>query len=337
MSGVAVIACGMATASGLTAPAACAAFRARIENFQETRFISQDGSWIIGAEVPLTTPWRGLARHVHMATGPIQECLAVCAEIPTEQIALLLCLAEGDRAGRLPDLDTEFPKRLVSVLGRKFAPQSKVLAFGQAGGAVAIQEARDLLSQGLVRRVMIASADSFLLAATLSAYDRDDRVLTDENSNGFVAGEAGAAILLGPLGTQGLMLRGIGMAREAAFLGSGEPLRADGMVSCFRSALGEAGIPLSQIDYRIADITGEQYYFKEASLALTRVLRERVEFMDLWTPADCFGHAGAAALPLMVGVAFTAAAKGYAPGPRTLLHAADDDGRRAALIFEWSA
>ena len=65
MSDVLISACGMTTAVGLTAPSACAAFRARFDNFAETRFISGDGEWVLGAEVPLEEGWRGVSRLAH--------------------------------------------------------------------------------------------------------------------------------------------------------------------------------------------------------------------------------------------------------------------------------
>ena len=86
------------------------------------------------------------------------------------------------------------------------------------------------------------------------------------------------------------------------------------------------------MDFRITDISGEQYGFKEASLALSRLLRVRKEEFDIWHPADCIGEVGAAALPCMLGVALFAARKGYAPGPAILCHLGNDDGKRAALV-----
>ena len=91
---------------------------------------------------------------------------------------------------------------------------------------------------------------------------------------------------------------------------------------------------MHEIDYRIADLSGEQYRFKEASLALSRLIRAKREQQALWHPADCVGETGAAAVPLMLGVALTAARKRYAPGPMGLLQAANDDGRRIALVLD---
>lgn len=53
-----IVASGMVSAVGLSAPASCAAIRCALDNFQETRFIDQGGEWLLAASVPLEQPWR---------------------------------------------------------------------------------------------------------------------------------------------------------------------------------------------------------------------------------------------------------------------------------------
>ena len=337
MRPVGIQACGMATAIGLSAPAACAALRARLANFQETRFISRDGAWILGAEVPLEQPWRGLRRLVQLLLGPLRECLDACPSASSTSVPLFLCVAEPERAGRLDGLDDRLAAEVVQALGLGFHRRSRMVAFGQVGGAVALDHARRLVATGEVDYAIVAGVDSFLLAETIRAYDRADRLLSEANSNGFIPGEAGAAILVGPAGSGGLRLLGIGLAAEKAKLGSGLPLRADGLVAAMRLGLGEAGLDLAEVDYRISDLCGEQYYFKEAALAVARLLRGPKDVPDLWHPADGFGYTGAAAIPLMLAVSLTATRKGYAPGPIVLAQASHDDGRRATMVLRMEA
>ena len=92
---------------------------------------------------------------------------------------------------------------------------------------------------------------------------------------------------------------------------------------------------MHDIDYRIADLSGEHYYFKEASLALSRTLRQRKESFDLWHPAECAGDLGAACGVAMLALAEAACVKGYTLGPRILAHWANDNGRRAAATLHW--
>lgn len=330
MSTLAIQACGMTTAIGLNGPAAAAAQRARLSNFEETHFISHDGKWMIGAEVPLDPPRRGRARLQALLEGPLTECFAALGDTDPKDVPVLLCVAEADRPGRLSGVDASLLDSALNAIGKPMHADSAVITYGRVGGIVALRTARDLIKKG-APNVIIAGVDSYLLAGTLKHYDDDDRVLTETNSNGFPAGEAGAAVLVGRGG--GLQLLGLGFGREEAHITSGEPFRADGLVKAMREALGEAGIDFSEVDYRISDLNGEQYYFKEAALALTRVLRKRRDQMDLWNPASEFGYTGAASMPLMLGVGLTAAQKHYAPGRTVIMQTSDDDGRRGTAIF----
>src|SRR6185312_3109442 len=133
---------------------------------------------------------------------------------------------------------------------------------GRIGGAVALLNARRMLTDGHHPRVIVAGVDTYLTGATLTACDRADRLLTRSNSNGFIPGEAAGAALLAAWHDDRpapLVLRGLGFAREPAPFGSGEPLRAEGLVQAVRAALGESGVALKDCDVRIADMNGEQY------------------------------------------------------------------------------
>jgi 3-oxoacyl-[acyl-carrier-protein] synthase-1 len=73
MQPLSVLASGMVTGVGLNAPSSCAAIRCAINNFAETRFMDKGGEWIIGSQVPLEQPWRGLAKLVRMVVPAIRE------------------------------------------------------------------------------------------------------------------------------------------------------------------------------------------------------------------------------------------------------------------------
>ena len=90
---------------------------------------------------------------------------------------------------------------------------------------------------------------------------------------------------------------------------------------------------MHEIDYRISDLSGEQYFFKEATLALLRTLRARREELDVWHPAECIGETGAAAGVVAVVLAQSAATRGYAPGGRVMVQMTNDDGRCAAIVL----
>ena len=335
MQPVAIIASGMVTAVGLNAPATCAAIRCGVDNFSETRFRDKGGEWIIGSQVRLAQAWRGLPKLVHMVVPAIRECLAHAAVRP-QSIPLLLCIAEAGRAGRLDGLDDQLVHDVQAELGVRFHPSSAVVPRGRVAGALALTQARQLIRDERVPLCIIAGVDSFLLAPTLTAYEEKDRLLTSRNSNGFIPGEAGAAVLVAaPAYEPGphLICQGIGAGQEKATIDSEEPLRGDGMVQAFKAALADAGCAIGELDFRITDANGEQYWFREATLALDRVLRNRKELFDIWHPADCIGETGAAVGPCVLGVALQAVRKHYAFGRGPLCHFSAEDPARAALVL----
>lgn len=335
MQRVAVLASGMVTAVGLNAPSSCAAIRCGIDNFTETRFMDQAGEWIVGAQVPLEQPWRGLPKLVRMIVPALRECLAHTGSVPPREIPLLLAVAEKDRPGRLPGLDDELLQQIQSELGLRFHPRSGVIPQGRVAGALAMGAAREMISAGEVSLCLIAGVDSYLLAPTLAAFEDRQRLLTSQNSNGFIPGEAGCALLVGKVPTTpggALICYGAGSGHEQATIDSEQPLRADGLVQAVQAAFADAARTYEQVDYRLTDANGEQYWFKEAALALTRTLRQRKEQFDLWHPADCIGDVGAATVPCVLSVAQAAAAKAYAPGPGVLCHFSSDGALRMALV-----
>jgi 3-oxoacyl-[acyl-carrier-protein] synthase I len=335
---IAIKSTGLVTSVGLSAPASCSAIRAKISNPTETRFMGSDGEWIMAHQVPLEQPWRGRAKLAKMAAMAIAECLD---QVPTESwpsIPLLLCVAEPERPGRLDGLEDQLLLEVEQELAVKFAPESGVIPRGRISAIRALAEARRFLYAGNAPQVLIAATDSLLTWPTLSVYERDDRLLTPSNSNGFMPGEAGGALLVGrPERGSELLCTGIGFGVEKAHIDSGEPLRADGLATAIKGALTDAGCALHDLDYRITDISGEQYYFKEAALALSRILRSRKEEFDIWHPAECVGEIGAAAGIAVLSVALAAGRKAYSLGPLILSHGANDSGRRSAAILHFGS
>lgn len=328
---------GLVTAVGLSAPQSCAAFRAKITNPTETRFIDSGGEWIMAHQVALEQPWRGLTKLAKMAAMAIEEVLVDLPKKQLSSLPLLLCVAEPDRPGRMAGLDDQLFPMIQKELGIQFAPESALVAQGRVSVALAMQRARTLLAQQKSAHVLVAATDSLLSWPTLSHYERKDRLLTQRNSDGFIPGEAAGALLLGaPDGRiDQLVCTGIGFGREAATIISEAPLRAEGLTQAIKGALVDASCHMHDIDFRITDLSGELYYFREAALALSRTLRQRREEFDIWHPAECTGEQGAAAGLAVVAMADAACRKAFTKGPQILAHMANDAGQRAALSLQF--
>jgi len=335
---VAVLKVGLVTSVGLAAPAACAAIRAKLTNPRETRFADSSGEWIVAHEVTLEKHWRGLAKLSRMAAMAIEEALTDVSHSEWSQIPLLLCVAEPSRPGRIAGLDDELLPLIQQDLRAEFATESALVPFGRVSVAVALATARDLIWHKGHRDVLVAATDTLITGPTLDYYEHNDRLLTVRNSNGFIPGEGAGALLLGaPSGEQELVCTGLGFAVEKAHIDTEEPLRADGLTAAIKAALSDAGCVMNDFDYRITDLSGEQYYFREASLALSRTLRGRRSDFDLWHPAESTGETGAAAGTSVIALADAACRKGFTPGPAIIAHMANDSGERAAVSLHFAA
>ncbi len=330
-----ILSIGMVTAVGLDAPSSCAAMRARLDGFQETRFIGAGGDWLIGAPVPLPRNWLGEKRLAHLAAGAIVEALQGVPKAVVGDTALILCLAEETRQGRLAPDGQSLLKRIGEIVEVSTHRRSRIIAHGRPSGIVALEQARKMLAAGEAEYVMIAGVDSYLSTASIAQFLNDDRLLTANNPNGFIPGEAAAALLCGKPGSGGLALHGIGLSRENAFIYNPDdlPLRGDGMTSAYRAAFRETGIEMNQLGYRISDLIGEQYWFKQSALTSLRLVRGRNAFQDIWSPGESLGNIGAAVVPTMIGMAYMAAQKGYAAGNPVLVEASGDDGACAAAVL----
>lgn len=332
-------AAGLVTPVGWSAPASCAAFRAKLSNPTPTGFMGNNGEWITGHQVAFEQPWRGLAKLATMAARAIDETLSAVPTAASSAMPLLLCVAERDRPGRLDGLDHRLFDMIGAELGARFAPSSRLVPHGRVATAVALATARQLVVAGGATQVLVAAADTLLTGPTLAHYVRAGRLLGRGNSNGFMPGEAAGALLVEAATSDSGALRctGIGFGHETAGIDSGEPLRGGGLSQAAKAALREAGCAMHEMDFRIGDTAGESYYFKEADLAVSRTMRVLREEFDLWHPAECIGEVGAAAGIAGIALAQAACAEGYAPGPNILLHAGNDAGPRAALVLRQPA
>jgi len=330
---------GMVCGVGFSAPSACAAIRCGISGVQETGF-RLAGAPLLGVPIPFDDNIRGRAKLLRMALLALDECLEQARGELTPDVPLIVCLPEAARPGSMGGLDGSFLADLRRQAGLRDDARgtSTVISAGRVGVALALRHARDLMARGLDACAIIG-VDTLLIAGTVAHYGAAGRLLTDRNSDGFIPGEAAAALLLMSPRRQrhGLSVSGLGVGQEPAPIDSELPLRGDGMTSAVKAALADAGVGYEMVDYRIADVSGEQYRFKEVTLALARSMRVRKAELDLWHPAECVGEVGAAVGPMMLAIATTAGAKGYAPGPGALLHLSGDDSQRAAILCRYQA
>ena len=334
---IAIKASGLVTGVGLDRASTCAAVRAAIDNFQETGFYDAGGEWIMACQVPLEQPWQGTRKLAKMLAAALTEC-GQEGQVDLSAVPLVLCLPEKERPGRADNLANRIFFEVQEELKHSLHPEFQVVEHGRAGFWVGLKKARTLLYEAGHRAVIVAGVDSLISGTALSQYESEYRLLTSQNSNGFIPGEAASAVLIGLPEydhSEQLCCMGLGFGLEPATIYSDQPLRVEGLSKALNGAFEEAGSSMDQMDFRIVDVTGEQYWFKEAALILTRLLRTRKETFPMWNLTDCVGEVGAAAGGLMTSYLKTAFEKGFAAGHHLVAHSSNDDGRRAAAVFQY--
>jgi 3-oxoacyl-[acyl-carrier-protein] synthase-1 len=331
---------GMVCPVGLTAASACAALRAGISGFADLEYDSEEELPVIGAAVPgLDRRLGRVPRLVELLARALAECLAGSPGLRTEQVPLLAGLAEPDRPGGPAGRAAAIIPEVETRLGRKFHRRlSEPLARGHTAVFASFQRARELLLRGDIPACLVAGVDSYLNAISLDWLHQAQRLKTEGNSNGVIPGEAAAAVLLQrrppapPMAPVAVL--GLGFAVEKVHVLSEEPFLGLGLAEAARAALAEARLGLHEIHFRLSDVTGESYGFKEQALLLPRVMRERVAEFPIWHCADSIGDVGAAVGACLLVHAFQAFSKGYAPGDRAVGCTSSVPGERAVAIFQ---
>lgn len=311
--------------------------RAGIAGFTQLPYHDLQQEPIVGATLPL--PELGASRRprlVKMLALSVREIMEQKPKIDWESIPLLVGLAEPQRPGAVPDLERSVVSEVQQLLGVTFHPKlSIVLPHSHVAGIAGLRLARELKQEQGIDRCLVCGVDSYLNAPALNWLQKLSRLKTENNVDGVIPGEAAAAVLIEHHVKSGMArVVGLGFADEKASILSEEPLQGVGLANAARMALQEAGVGFHELEFRLADITGESYGFTEHALAHARLMRVvRLKDHPLWHPADSIGDTGAAASVVLLVMAATAFAKQYAPGPRAACFASAVEGKRAVAVL----
>lgn len=338
MSDIAIRASGLVTSVGFNARSTLAAMRARLRNVYEVGLWDPESasSPPVG-KVRLPQWWTGLPKLADLAAPAIHECLTA-ASVAGKKVPVLLGVADSARVHRLEGIDDSILEEIERRLGHVLHPLSAVLAHGHVAAATALGRAADILrDDARVSCIVVAAVDSLIDDRLMNHYLEQRRLLTPANSNGLSLGEAGSAVLVCRCGTPDeLRILGMGTAHESATIESDQPCKGDGLAQAIRMALQQAGSTMDDVQYRITDLNGEHYKFKEMMLAMMRFqYRPKPRVLDLWHPNEYVGDVGAAIGPLVLATALDAGRKAYAVGRRALCTFGDDTGARACIVTDY--
>jgi len=332
---------GVCCSIGMNLAAADCALRAGIDQFQQGNFYDLQNEPLRISQLNGDTS-QGVTRLAKWCALAIEESIhnafLQSTVVPPEHssIPLLLLAAERERPHSNDNRYKEIFDGIQQQLGHCFHEHSRIIPAGRAGIGLALQLAQQWLATGAIQHVIIAGADSYLDNYTINFYLGKERLRTSTNSDGFIPGEAAAAILLRLSETddsQQLTIRGLGLATEQGSLEGTTPNRAQALSQAFTDAIAQAGIATAQYQSRFSDQNGESYFAREAAHALTRLGTSGLPKLETYTIADCVGEVGAATAPLMLAWASRLLTKQKKVAHASILHLANDDGLRTAITI----
>jgi 3-oxoacyl-[acyl-carrier-protein] synthase I len=334
---------GLVCSVGLNASAACAAMRAGVSNLTELPYWDSNNLPVVGATIPsLNLDLQFGPRLVEMLARALSDCLSGSSEWPLEKVPLLVGLAEPGRPGAGGQLVKCIIEQVQEKLKVKFHPSlSQAIPMGHTAGFQGLRIARELLQTSDIPGCLVCGVDSYINASSLFWLDKNWRLKRINHTDGIIPGEAAAVIYVQRQVSSKTEARvevvGLGFAHEKATIFSEEPLLALGLANAGRQALAEAGFGFHQLDFRLSDVTGENYGFREHALMEGRLARVvRKEPQPLWHAADSIGDTGAAAGVVQLVRATEAWAKRYAPGTRAACFASALSEDRAVALLHCS-
>jgi len=344
MAGADILGVGMMTAVGVGAAETAASVHAGIARLTESSVHNRRFNPIVMSAVPeaeLPPLEKSLdqipgltsrqTRMLRLAGPALREAVADVGGVADVPLLLAVPEALPDRAD---PAGPKFLEHLAKQSGVAFEiAASRAFANGRAGGFLALKEALALLAGGTVSRVLVGGVDTYLDLHLLGTLDAEDRALADGVMDGFPPGEGAAFLLLGPR-APGAFARVVAAATgaESGHRYSEEPYRGDGLAATFQSVFAAKGAADEPVTTVLAGLNGESFGAKEWGVAYVRSREHFVDDFALTHPVDCFGDAGAALGPLLMGLAAIGIRKGYLREPCLAWCSSDREERGAALL-----
>ena len=324
MGSMSVIAAGAVTGVGHGGPATFAALRAGIRGARTSKLWDYfAGDYLQVCRPQLHQWWEGRDMLARLVAAPIEECANAAERLlgPLGRpLPIVLVVSPPSRPHRWPNLEALIIEDLEHELSRKLPHGSIVISEGRTGVLRALEHAAELFRAHEHDTCIVAGVESFLRQKLVEHYMLgENRILNEQNGNGFTLGEAAAAVLVTSRtrreGAE-LVIGGMGRGFDPSGAGGTDqhPARGDGLTDAIRAALNMAGLEHWALDLRISDANGEHWKFKEVVFASGRLERlrpageppRRFGFFDHWHPSEFTGEIGAAIGPLILGWALHA-------------------------------
>lgn len=341
MTDVVITAAGMATALG-DASATAAAIRARLSRFREWPDYTCVPADPPRPEEPLpvvaafTGETPGFDLPSRLLARALQD-LVTSADLGRDSLEgarIFVARPTASPSPHLAERPSSFCDKVAVATGLRGFARAEVAPDGHAAMLLALGSAVRAVRADRHRPCLVAGADSLVETGLLDAFDRQGRLKSRRNLDGFVPGEAASVLLVEDRGRAEerdapilAVIEGVGEGRESNLAGGALPPSGIGLATALEGASAAGGPPA----WVLCDFNGESYRGKEWGFAKLRSPKLLARVDTLWHPADGYGDVGAATGGCLAAVCVRAFARGKAPDRRATLFAGSDDGVRAAV------
>ena len=333
------------TPVGLNMAQSAAAIRAGLSGFVEFPFYMPITREFDTGEDPIQVGSHGLIggfgtdRLFDLVFGPITTVVQESGLPRTEMSmgAVYFALPAEDEVIQRHKLRRNFLKQAANRLALPETGEFLGVQTGSTGVFILIERAMEKMRLGELKFCIIAAVDSYLLEGRLELYDKNWRLKTGRNPEGFIPGEAGAVILL--------ETEEYARQRQAPILmklggvsGGHEPNPVTGAKTSTGGGFTTAIQSLAELQedtrcwrWIMSDLNGERYKAQEWGVIVPRLNQYISESHQLSHMADSIGDAGSALAAVQIGCIAQAFERDYAPCGSALLLAGNDLGKRYAM------
>jgi 3-oxoacyl-[acyl-carrier-protein] synthase I len=329
---------GLVSSAGLDRGSACAAARAQLSSFQQSRFISHAGDPIIGGYIDALGSEVGTSRLIQLAAGalaPVLEALEPYADIET--VPLYLGLPERRTVNSPGD---GVVAGLAAEAGLNTGSRWRAIHEGHGSALLALERAIDEISRDETELCIVGGVDSYWQEETLDWMAEQRRLISETSRDGLVPGEGAAFILVASQTAARRMdlqpealIASIATDREPYPRNDGGICIGQGLTSVMRRALTHPTGNGARADWVLCDMNGESLRGTEWMYAYIRTGKMHRDPLEIWHPADCWGDVGAASGAMLLAQAMHALSEGYGRGSRVLVWTASDGPWRGAAVL----
>ena len=343
LDSMSIIGAGAVTSVGLSLASTMPAFRAEIDNFQDTSFQDGKNEPIIGAKITGFHTENedeivgGLATQYQWLCLSIDEALSYINLDDYEEYCVMV-ISPSEKQPSLIDYQSLYQQTV--EYSQTIIAEERLyhlhLPLGEIGSATAIMKAEKWLTEQANRAVILVGSDSWLNVSRIDHGLKNKRFLCDSQDEGFIPGEGASAVVLVKESQSkyaALSILATSIEEESRPLFSERNSTANGLTKATKSALTQSGIEPHEVELMLNDLTGEEYFFAESALSWAKTLRTSLpEHYEKHFALTNVGNLGAVNGLFLLAYAWALQIKGQHPGKNTLIQLTSEDSQRAAIV-----